>query len=65
MRHFIMTSTAGIQAALMMVLTISSATTMFLMGILGFYIGMIFEEVKRRPVYLVRQPKSPPPIDQP
>jgi len=52
-------------SSLMMVLTISSATTMFLMGILGFYIGMIFEEVKRRPVYLVRQPKSPPPIDQP
>ena len=42
-------------SSVMMVLTISSATTMFLMGILGFYIGMIFEEVKRRPVYLVRQ----------
>ncbi len=45
-------------SSLMMVLTISSATSMFLMGILGFYIGMIFEEVKRRPVYLVRPPKS-------
>jgi polyisoprenyl-phosphate glycosyltransferase len=43
-------------SSLMIVLTISSATTMFLMGILGFYIGMIFEEVKRRPVYLTRQP---------
>jgi polyisoprenyl-phosphate glycosyltransferase len=43
-------------SSLMMVLTISSATTMFLMGILGFYIGMIFEEVKRRPVYLTRKP---------
>ncbi len=52
-------------SSLMIVLTISSATTMFLMGILGFYIGMIFEEVKRRPVYLVRQPKSPPPSDKP
>jgi dolichol-phosphate mannosyltransferase len=46
-------------SSLMMVLTISSGTTMFLMGILGFYIGMIFEEVKRRPVYLVR-PSNPP-----
>jgi dolichol-phosphate mannosyltransferase len=47
-------------SSLMMVLTISSGTSMFLMGILGFYIGMIFEEVKRRPVYLVRQPKPAP-----
>jgi dolichol-phosphate mannosyltransferase len=46
-------------SSLMVVLTVSSGTTMFLMGILGFYIGMIFEEVKRRPVYLVRQPKLP------
>jgi polyisoprenyl-phosphate glycosyltransferase len=42
-------------SSVMMVLTISSATTMFLMGILGFYVGMIFEEVKRRPVYLSRK----------
>ena len=42
-------------SSLILVMTISSSTTMFLMGILGFYIGMIFEEVKRRPVYLVKQ----------
>jgi polyisoprenyl-phosphate glycosyltransferase len=46
-------------SSLMMVLTISSGTSMLLIAILGIYIGMIFEEVKRRPVYLVRQPKSP------
>jgi dolichol-phosphate mannosyltransferase len=50
-------------SSLMVVLTVSSGTTMFLMGILGFYIGMIFEEVKRRPVYLVRQAKQEPPAN--
>ena len=47
-------------SSLMVVLTISSGTSMFLIGILGIYIGMIFVEVKRRPVYLARQPKSAP-----
>lgn len=41
----------------MLVLTISSGTSMLLIAILGIYIGMIFEEVKRRPVYLIRQVK--------
>lgn len=48
-------------SSLMVVLTVSSGTTMFLMGILGFYIGMIFEEVKRRPVYLIRQSRPAAP----
>jgi len=38
-----------------LILTISSAITMILQGILGIYIGMIFKEVKRRPVYLVKK----------
>jgi dolichol-phosphate mannosyltransferase len=46
-------------SSLMLVLTISSGTSMFLIGILGIYIGMIFEEVKRRPVYIVRQSQLP------
>jgi dolichol-phosphate mannosyltransferase len=45
-------------SSLMVVLTLSSGASMFLIGILGIYIGMIFEEVKHRPVYLARRPKS-------
>jgi len=41
--------------SLVLILTISSAITMILQGILGIYIGMIFKEVKRRPVYLVKK----------
>ncbi|HUB33638.1 MAG TPA: glycosyltransferase family 2 protein [Bryobacteraceae bacterium] len=41
-------------SSLMIMLTMSSAISMILLGILGFYVGMIFEEVKRRPVYVVR-----------
>jgi dolichol-phosphate mannosyltransferase len=41
--------------SLVLILTIASALTMILQGILGIYIGMIFKEVKRRPVYLVRK----------
>ena len=41
--------------SLVLILTIASAITMILQGILGIYVGMIFREVKRRPVYLVRK----------
>jgi len=41
-------------SSLMIMLTMSSAISMLLLGILGFYVGMIFQEVKRRPVYVVR-----------
>jgi polyisoprenyl-phosphate glycosyltransferase len=41
--------------SLVLILTIASAITMILQGILGIYIGMIFKEVKRRPVYLVKK----------
>lgn len=40
--------------SLILVLTVSSAVSMILIGILGIYIGMIFREVKHRPVYLIR-----------
>jgi polyisoprenyl-phosphate glycosyltransferase len=41
--------------SLVLILTIASASTMILQGILGIYVGMIFKEVKRRPVYLVKK----------
>lgn len=46
-------------SSLMIMLTLSSGISMILLGILGFYVGMIFQEVKRRPVYVVR-PERPP-----
>ncbi len=41
--------------SLVLILTLASAITMILQGILGIYIGMIFKEVKRRPVYLIKK----------
>jgi len=40
-------------SSLIVVITMSSALSMFLIGILGIYVGMIFQEVKRRPIYLI------------
>jgi hypothetical protein len=42
-------------ASLVLILTIASAITMVLQGILGIYVGMIFKEVKRRPIYIVKE----------
>ena len=41
--------------SLVLILTVASAITMILQGVLGIYVGMIFKEVKRRPVYLVKR----------
>jgi polyisoprenyl-phosphate glycosyltransferase len=41
--------------SLVLILTVASAITMILQGILGIYVGMIFKEVKRRPIYLVKK----------
>jgi dolichol-phosphate mannosyltransferase len=40
--------------SLILVLLFSSAVQLFCLGILGEYIGRLFEETKRRPVYLVK-----------
>lgn len=40
--------------SLMLVLLTSSGISMLLLAILGVYVGMIFQEVKRRPVYILR-----------
>jgi polyisoprenyl-phosphate glycosyltransferase len=45
-------------SSLVLILTVSSAINMILIGILGIYVGMIFREVKHRPVYIVRS-KTP------
>ncbi len=44
-------------SSLMMVLLASSGISMVVIGILGVYTGMIFQEVKKRPVYLARPPQ--------
>jgi len=42
-------------SSLVLLLTICSSIEMFLLGIIGIYVGMIFQEVKRRPIYLLDQ----------
>lgn len=47
--------------SLMIIVTLGFGCTMALLAIIGIYIGKIFEQVKNRPVYLVRpdiRPKS-------
>jgi polyisoprenyl-phosphate glycosyltransferase len=45
-------------SSLMIMLTMSSGISMLLLGILGYYVGMIFQEVKHRPVYVLRTEKG-------
>lgn len=45
-------------SSLMAVMLIASGIVMILLGFIGVYVGYIFQEVKHRPVYLL---KSPPP----
>jgi dolichol-phosphate mannosyltransferase len=47
-------------SSLMLMLTVSNAISMIVLGILGIYVGMIFQEVKRRPVYMVRPERKGP-----
>jgi dolichol-phosphate mannosyltransferase len=41
-------------SSLMAIILIASGTIMILLGFIGVYIGYIFQEIKRRPVYLIR-----------
>ncbi|MFN8387278.1 MAG: hypothetical protein U0X92_12770 [Anaerolineales bacterium] len=42
-------------SSLMAVLLIASGIIMILLGFIGVYVGYIFQEVKRRPVYLLKE----------
>lgn len=42
-------------SSLMAVLLIASGIIMILLGFIGVYVGYIFQEVKRRPVYLIKE----------
>lgn len=41
-------------ASLLAVITFLGSMQLFLIGLLGFYIGYLFEEVKGRPIYIIR-----------
>jgi polyisoprenyl-phosphate glycosyltransferase len=50
-------------SSLMFVLLVVSGILMILLGFIGVYVGFIFQEVKARPIYIVRQvihPAQPP-----
>lgn len=52
-------------SSLMFVLLVVGGTIMVTLGFIGIYVGYIFQEVKRRPIYLVRKisgqkPPAPP-----
>ena len=55
-------------ASLMFMMLIVGAALMIAVGLVGIYVGYIFQEVKRRPVYLLRAEHrghgDPPPDDQ-
>jgi dolichol-phosphate mannosyltransferase len=44
--------------SLVVLLTFSSGAIMILLGFIGTYVGMIFQEVKRRPVFIVRSTRE-------
>ncbi|MFT3895958.1 MAG: glycosyltransferase family 2 protein [Anaerolineales bacterium] len=44
-------------SSLMFVILITSAMLMILLGFIGIYVGYVFQEVKRRPVYLLKKGK--------
>jgi dolichol-phosphate mannosyltransferase len=52
-------------SSLMFVLLVVSGLLMILLGFIGIYVGFIFQEVKGRPIYLVRQVIQPATTDRP
>ena len=43
---------------------IASGIIMILLGLIGVYVGYIFQQVKGRPVYLLRSPEKRGPGDK-
>jgi len=41
----------------MAIMLIASGIIMILLGFIGVYVGYIFQEVKRRPIYLIKGAK--------
>jgi len=41
-------------SSVIIILTVSSGIIMVLLGFIGIYVGMIFQEVKHRPAYLIK-----------
>ncbi len=48
-------------ATLMLAVSLASSAQLLMIGILGEYLGRIYDEVKRRPLYLVDEPMTEPP----
>ncbi len=54
--YFMDAATPGITTVIILLLFIGSML-MFSLGIIGFYVGKIFEEVKHRPRYIINEEK--------
>jgi dolichol-phosphate mannosyltransferase len=45
-------------SSLMFVILIASGMLMIVLGFIGIYVGYIFQEVKKRPIYLLKKPEE-------
>jgi hypothetical protein len=68
-RRLIAGATMPEWASIVSLLVVFNGITLLLLGVLGEYVGRIYEEVKRRPLFVVRErlgfgadpsPKDPP-----